>query len=73
MRSCRIRKVLFLNYGIALMKNDKWELVLEQIDGDVIIDSYPNKKLAEQERESRNRLCVAMGYTPDVKYIIRKV
>ena len=55
------------------MKNDKWELVLEQIDGDVIIDSYPNKKLAEQERESRNRLCVAMCYTPDVKYIIRKV
>tara|TARA_R110002126_G_scaffold197069_1_gene344974 strand:+ start:619 stop:786 length:168 start_codon:yes stop_codon:yes gene_type:complete len=55
------------------MKNDKWELVLEQVDGDVIIDNYPNKKLAEQERESRNRLCIAMGYTPDVKYIIRKV
>jgi hypothetical protein len=55
------------------MKNDKWVLVLEQVDGDVIIDNYPNKKLAEQERENRNRLCIAMGYTPDVKYIIRKV
>ena len=55
------------------MKNDKWELVLEQVNDSIIIDSYPNKKLAEQERESRNRLCIAMGYTPDVKYSIRKV
>ena len=55
------------------MKNDKWVLILKQVKGNVIIDSYPNKKLAEQERESRNRLCIAMGYTPDVKYIIRKV
>ena len=55
------------------MKNDKWELVLEKETSNVTIDTYPNKKLAEQERESRNRLCIAMGYTPDVKYIIRKV
>jgi|TARA_R110000744_G_scaffold99578_1_gene192092 hypothetical protein len=55
------------------MKNDKWELVLEKETSNVTIDTYPNKKLAEQEKENRNRLCIAMGYTPDVKYIIRKV
>ena len=55
------------------MKNSRWELVLEKEMSNVTIETYPSKKLAEQERESRNRLCIALGYTPDVKYIIRKV
>ena len=55
------------------MKNDRWELVLEKEMSNVTVETYPSKKLAEEERESRIRLCIAMGYTPDVKYIIRKV
>ena len=55
------------------MKNDRWELVLEKEMSKVTIQTFSSKKLAEEERENRNRLCVAMGYTPDVKYIIRKV
>ena len=54
------------------MKN-KWELVLEKEIGDVIIETFNSEKLAEEERDNRNRLCIAMGYTPDVKYIIRQV
>ena len=55
------------------MKNDRWELVLEKEMSSITIQTFSSKKLAEEERENRNRLCVAMGYTPDVKYIIRKV
>jgi|TARA_R110002124_G_scaffold200708_1_gene367324 hypothetical protein len=54
------------------MKN-KWELILPKELGDVVIEVYSNEKLAEEERDNRNRLCIAMGYTPDVKYIIRQV
>jgi hypothetical protein len=45
----------------------------EQERKSLLYSKISSKKLAEEERESRNRLCVAMGYTPDVKYIIRKV
>ena len=62
-----------MNYGITLMKNDRWELVLEKEMTDVIIETFSTRKLAEEEKKNRNRLCIAMGYTPDVKYIIRKV
>tara|TARA_R110000824_G_scaffold131859_1_gene294131 strand:+ start:351 stop:518 length:168 start_codon:yes stop_codon:yes gene_type:complete len=55
------------------MKNDRWELVLEKEMTDVIIETFSTRKLAEEEKKNRNRLCIAMGYTPDVKYIIRKV
>jgi|TARA_R100001530_G_scaffold123260_1_gene91145 hypothetical protein len=54
------------------MKNKRWELVLEKDMGIVTIDTFDSKKLAEEERENRNRLCIAMGYTPDVKYIVRQ-
>ena len=54
------------------MKN-KWELVLEKEIGNIIIETFSSEKLAEEEKDNRNRLCIAMGYTPDVKYIIRKV
>jgi len=54
------------------MKN-KWELVLEQGLGKVCIETYSTKKIAEEERDNRNRLCIAMGYTPDVRYIVREV
>ena len=54
------------------MKN-KWELVLEKGLGKVCIETYSTKNKAEEERDNRNRLCIAMGYTPDVKYIVREV
>ena len=54
------------------MKN-KWELVLEKDLGKIGIETYSTKKIAEEERDNRNRLCIAMGYTPDVKYIVREV
>ena len=54
------------------MKN-KWELVLEKDLGKVCIETYSTKKIAEEERDNRNRLCIAMGYTPDVRYIVREV
>ena len=54
------------------MKN-KWELVLEKDLGKVCIETYSTKNKAEEERDNRNRLCIAMGYTPDVKYIVREV
>ena len=54
------------------MKN-KWELVLEQGLGKIGIETYSTKKIAEEERDNRNRLCIAMGYTPDVRYIVREV
>ena len=50
------------------MKN-KWELILPKELGNVIIETFSSEKLAEEERDNRNRLCIAMGYTPDVKYI----
>ena len=52
------------------MKNDKWELVLEQVDGDVIIDNYPNKKLAEQERDTTiKKLREELGRSGKTKWV----
>ena len=48
------------------MKKNRWELVLEKDLGKVGIETFKSKELAEEERDNRNRLCVAMGYTPDV-------
>ena len=50
------------------MKN-KWELILPKELGDVVIEVYSSEKLAEEERDNRNRLCIAMGYTPDIKSV----
>jgi|TARA_R110000803_G_scaffold27698_1_gene64578 hypothetical protein len=55
------------------MKKIKWQLVLEKEIGNITIETFSSEKLAEEEKDNRNRLCIAMGYTPDVKYIIRKV
>ena len=55
------------------MKKSKWQLILEKEVGNIIIETFKSKNLAEEERDNRNRLCIAMGYTPDVKYIIRQI
>ena len=55
------------------MKNKKWQLVLEKDVGNIIVETFSSKKLAEEERENRNRLCIAMGYSPDVKYIVKQI
>jgi len=55
------------------MKKIKWELVLEKEIGSVGVATFPTKEKAEEERDDRNRLCIAMCCSPDVKYIIRKV
>ena len=55
------------------MKKTKWELVLEKEIGRVGVETFPTKEKAEEERDNRNRLCIAMCCSPDVKYIIRKV
>ena len=54
------------------MKNS-WELILPKELGGGVVEVYSSEQLAEEERDNRNRLCIAMGYTPDVKYIIRKI
>ncbi len=55
------------------MKKIKWELVLEKEIGSVGVVTFPTREEAEEERDNRNRLCIAMCCSPDVKYIIRKV
>tara|TARA_R110000744_G_scaffold344997_1_gene450394 strand:- start:1188 stop:1358 length:171 start_codon:yes stop_codon:yes gene_type:complete len=55
------------------MKKNRWELVLEKDLGKIGIEIFKSKELAEEERDNRNRLCVAMGYTPDVKYTVRQL
>jgi len=55
------------------MKKNRWELVLEKDLGKVGIETFKSKELAEEERDNRNRLCVAMGYTPDVRYTVRQL
>ena len=58
---------------MRFMKNKKWQLVLEKDLGNIIVETFSSKKLAEEERENRNRLCIAMGYSPDVKYIVKQI
>jgi len=55
------------------MKKIEYELVLEKEIGSVGVVTFPTKEEAEEERDNRNRLCIAMCCSPDVKYIIRKV
>jgi|TARA_R100001163_G_C5055276_1_gene191758 hypothetical protein len=55
------------------MKKNKWALVLKENVGDVIVEKFNSKQIAEEELEYRNSLTVAMGYSPDVKYIIKKL
>ena len=62
-----------MSYGIKNMKKNKWALVLKENVGDVIIEKFNSKKIAEEELEYRNSLTVAMGYSPDVKYTIKKL
>lgn len=62
-----------MSYGIKNMKKNKWALVLKENVGDVIVEKFNSKQIAEEELEYRNSLTVAMGYSPDVKYIIKKL
>jgi hypothetical protein len=54
------------------MKKNDWGLYLKKDTGDVKVDSFKNKQQAEEELKYRNSLCIAMGYTPDSKYVIKK-
>ena len=64
---------LSLKYFYVNMKKNKWALVLKEDVGDVIVEKFNSKQIAEEELEYRNSLTVAMGYSPDVKYIIKKL
>jgi len=55
------------------MKKNKWKLVLVKDSGNIIVDSFNSKELAEEELKYRNSLSIAMGYAPDVPYQIRKI
>jgi twinkle protein len=55
------------------MKKNKWALVLKENVGDVIVEKFNSKQIAEEELEYRNSLTIAMGYSPDVKYTIKKL
>jgi hypothetical protein len=50
------------------MKKNKWALILEKDVGDIVVEKFSSQKIAEEELES-----VAMGYSPDVKYTIKKL
>ena len=62
-----------MSYGIKNMKKNKWALVLKENGGDVIVEKFNSKQIAEEELEYRNSLTIAMGYSPDVKYTIKKL
>jgi len=55
------------------MKNKKWELILEKDLGKIGIETFNSKEQAEEERDNRNRLCIAMCCSPDINYIIKEV
>jgi len=55
------------------MKKNKWKLILKSNKKDIVVDSFSTKELAEEELKYRNSLCVALGYSFDVLYEIRKV
>ena len=54
------------------MKKNDWGLYLKKDTGDVKVDSFKNKQQAEEELKYRNSLCIAMGYTPEFMYVIKK-
>ena len=62
-----------MSYGNKNMKKNKWALVLEKDVGNIIVERYSSQKIAEEELEYRNSLTVAMGYSPDVKYTLKKI
>jgi len=62
-----------MSYGNKNMKKNKWALVLKENVGDVIVEKFNSKQIAEEELEYRNSLTIAMGYSPDVKYTIKKL
>jgi hypothetical protein len=62
-----------MSYGNKNMKKNKWALILEKDVGDIVVERYSSQKIAEEELEYRNSLTVAMGYSPDVKYTIKKL
>jgi len=51
----------------------KWNVILEKEKGDVVIDSFDNKKEAEEEIQYRYTLCRHLGYTPDISYKLQKI
>jgi hypothetical protein len=55
------------------MKKNKWALILEKDVGDIVVEKFSSQKIAEEELEYRNSLTIAMGYSPDVKYTIKKL
>ena len=54
------------------MKKNDWGLYLKKPTGDIRVDSFKSKHQAEEELKYRNSLCIAMGYNPDYKYVIKK-
>ena len=54
------------------MKKNDWGLYLKKDTGDIKVDSFKNKDQAEEELKYRNSLCIAMGYTPEFMYVIKK-
>ena len=55
------------------MKKNKWALILEKDVGNIIVERYSSQKIAEEDLEYRNSLTVAMGYSPNVKYTLKKI
>ena len=62
-----------MSYGNKNMKKNKWALILEKDVGDIVVEKFSSQKIAEEELEYRNSLTIAMGYSPDVKYTIKKL
>ena len=62
-----------MSYGNKNMKKNKWALILEKDVGDIVVEKFSSQKIAEEELEYRNSLTIAMEYSPDVKYIIKKL
>ena len=62
-----------MSYGNKNMKKNKWALILEKDVGNIIVERYSSQKIAEEDLEYRNSLTVAMGYSPDVKYTLKKI
>ena len=55
------------------MSKNKWQLVLEKDVGSIVVETFPTKDIAQEELRYRNSLTRAMGYTPDINYIIKKI
>jgi|7_EtaG_2_1085326.scaffolds.fasta_scaffold207870_2 hypothetical protein len=54
------------------MKKTRWGIYLNKETEDVKVDSFSTKEEAEEELRYRNSLCIAMGYTPEFMYVIKK-